>query len=149
MQNLTSRQNKILSPFLIGIVFPLISAIMLYFFKVFGFSIQAVLMTSMKIPEHAGLYTNILLVLSLCIFGLIVFVALLLINRKNYDETLRKKLGAFLIDEIDRLKKERENLLKKPFPSTPLSQLKEDGRFLDGQEEVLLHLSQWIKPPEL
>lgn len=71
-------------------------------------------------------------------------------EQKNRDiDTLRKKLGAFLIDEVDRLKKERENLLKKPFPSTPLLQLKEDGRFLDGQEEVLLHLSQWIKPPEL
>lgn len=103
----------------------------------------------MKTPQNAELYTNILLALSICLFGLIAFAVFLLINRKDYDDILRKKLGAFIIGEVDRLQKEGENLLKKPFPATPLSQREEDVRFIAGQEKVLLHLSQWIKPPEL
>ena len=148
MQNPISKQDKILLPIMVGVAVILIAALLLYFLKFFGFSIQSILIKFMKTPENTKLYANILLVLLLCLFGLIAFIISLLAWRKDHDDIQRKKLWAFLLNEIARLKKERETLVNKPYPETPLPQLKEEGRFLDGQDEVLLRLSEWLKPPD-
>ena len=72
------------------------------------------------------------------------------LTQQEHEDIQRRKLGAFLLEEYDRLKKERESLLKRPHPSSAVvvSQYKEDGRFLDGQDELLLCFSRWLKPPE-
>lgn len=72
------------------------------------------------------------------------------LTQQEHEDIQRRKLGAFLLEEYDRLKKERESLLKRPPPSSAVvfSQYKEDGRFLDGQDELLLCFSRWLKPPE-
>jgi len=106
-------------------------------------------MKSISQASNSELYANIILIFTICLFGLSAFVLSLLIWGKDYDDILRKKLGAFLIDEIERLKNERQKLIKMPPPPvTPLSHLEKESRFLSGQEEILFRLSRWLKPPK-
>lgn len=149
-------QSKAISPLLTGILYPTVLVIIIYFLKFFGFSIQKVLRDSIAVPANAELYTNILLVLLLCLLGLIAYLIRLRkipeYNRRNQEECAdiqRKRLGAFLLDEIERTKRERQELIKRPKPESPeiFFQMKEHGRFLDGQDEVLHNLSKWIVPP--
>lgn len=87
MQNPTEKKEQILIPFLVGIGILLIGSIPLYFLKFFGFSIQSTIMKSIATPSNTELYTNILLILILCLFGLIAFIVSLLIWRKKGIKT--------------------------------------------------------------
>jgi hypothetical protein len=83
MQGPINERDKIVLPLLIAIVSTLIAAPLLYFLKFFGSSIRAKIIHSIKVPENAELYTNILLVLMLCLLGLSAFIVFFLIWRKK------------------------------------------------------------------
>mgnify|MGYP001577027026 CR=1 FL=1 len=65
------------------------------------------------------------------------------------EDNQRKILGVFVLDEIERTKKEHKELLKLPTPTseTAFAQMREHGKFLEGQDEMLMRISQYIKPP--
>ncbi len=150
MPNPSENRSSTIKSILVGIAVMVLGTILIYFLKFFGFSIRAILMKSISQASNSELYANTLLILAICLFGLIAFIVSSLLSRKDYEDIQRKKLGVFLLDEIERLKKERQDLKKRPTPTSEavFAQMKEEGRFLDGQEEILLYLSRWIKPPE-
>lgn len=127
---------------ILSIATPLLLFVWTYLEKVFPITTKQELMTIYIIQ----MVSTVLII----IFALLAFAIYLPIHLTKADNSLKKQLGFFIIVELDRLKKEREALIKRPPPSSPsvFSQYKEDGRFLDGQEEALLRFSRWLKPPD-
>lgn len=91
-----------------------------------------------------------LIALGSYIFYLLKIPKYNVLTQQEHEDMQRRRLGAFVLEEYDQLKKEKEALIKRPPPSSPsvFAQYKEDGRFLDGQEEALLRFSRWLKPPD-
>ena len=73
------------------------------------------------------------------------------LTQEEAEEKQRKILGAFVLDEIERTKKERQELLKRPKPTSKadFDQMREHGKFLNGQDEMLHRLSKWLVPPDV
>ena len=73
------------------------------------------------------------------------------LTRETAEDNQRKILGAFVLDELERTKKEHQELVKQPPPTseTIFAQMCAHGKFLEGQDEMLMRISQYIKPPDI
>jgi choline-glycine betaine transporter len=71
------------------------------------------------------------------------------LKQAQHEDLQRKKLGAFVLDELERLKKEHRELQQKPRPTSGevFAQMREHGKFLEGQDEMLMRISKYILPP--
>lgn len=107
--------------------------------------------------QISGMYTSKILS---CLVVLVALGSYIIYLRKNpkynritqeeAEEMQRKILGAFVLGEIERTKNEHQELLKRPKPTSEAEfvQLRECGKFLEGQDEMLMCISQYIKPSE-
>lgn len=59
---------------LVGILVMIIGTVAIYFLSFFGLSVKAMLMTSISKTSNSELYANLLLILTICLFGLIAFI---------------------------------------------------------------------------
>jgi len=146
----TERQSSTIKSILVGISVMIIGTILLYFLRFFGLTLKAKLQQSISQASNSELYTNTILILAICLFGLSSFMISFFLTRKDYEEIQRKKLGVFVLDELERTKQEHQELLKRPKPKSEaeFAEMREHGEFLKGQDEMLMRISQYIKPPE-
>jgi hypothetical protein len=87
MQNPIDSQPSTTKSILVGIAVMIIGAVALYFLKFFGLTMKATLQKSISQASNSELYSNILLMLAICLLGLIAFIVSFLLWRKKEIKT--------------------------------------------------------------
>ncbi len=92
MQNPINSQSSMIKAILVSIAAMIIGTILLYFLKFFGLTLKATLQKSIAVASNSELYTNILLILVICLLSLTAFtITSLFLRRKEAKANLNNQ----------------------------------------------------------
>ncbi|MCJ7509049.1 MAG: hypothetical protein MUO85_10050 [candidate division Zixibacteria bacterium] len=140
MQNPIDNRQPTIKSILVGIAVMIIGTIAIYFLRFFGLSVKAILIKSISQTSNSELYTNIVLILAICLLGLIAFIVPLLFWRRkeikpetdkqpdnkietNKKETLEEQLNRSILLHILKLR----GLNQIASPKNIANQMKQDS----------------------